>query len=137
MPSSGPSIMTVSSAEAQLVADGAIEAAKQIGIKVCVTVSDVGGRWIVINRMEGAPWATVFSSRGKAMASTAFNLSTGRLKGRPHPFVVKGEGSHMIIDQGAVAIFKNGLAVGAVGVDGGSGEQDEACARAGAAKLGR
>lgn len=137
MPSSRAGIMTLNLAEAERIADGAIDTAKEQGIKICVTVCDAGGRFIIINRMDGAPWATVYGSKGKAIASTAFNLSTGRLIGRPHPGVVKAEGQHMILDQGGVAVFRNGLAVGACGVDGGSGQQDEACARAGVAKLGR
>ena len=44
-----------------------------------------------------------------------------------------GEGDHMILSQGAVPIEKEGQIIGAVGVGGGTGEQDEECAVAGAA----
>ena len=39
----------------------------------------------------------------------------------------------MILSQGAVPIEKEGQIIGAVGVGGGTGEQDEECAAAGAA----
>ena len=41
----------------------------------------------------------------------------------------------MIPSIGAVPIIRDGVAVGACGVGGGTGQQDEDCARAGVAKL--
>jgi len=41
----------------------------------------------------------------------------------------------MIMGQGAVPLFRNGNLVGAVGVGGGTSQQDEDCAAAGAAAL--
>ena len=46
------------------------------------------------------------------------------------------EGNHMFYGQGAVTIFRNGVTVGACGVGGGTAQEDEDCAQAGAAKLG-
>lgn len=143
MPSSGPGIMTVSLAEAEIIAAGAIEKANELGIKIAVTVCDAGGRFVVFKRMNGAPGSTVDRAKGKALVSAAFNLSTGRLAPAPgekdvnhiHQQVSLADGDHMLFAQGAVAVFRNGLAVGSCGVDGGTGAQDEACARAGTVKL--
>ena len=138
MPSSKAGIVMLSLKEAQLIADGAIQMAEEIGVKVCVTVCDAGGRFVLINRMDGAPWAAVYGSKGKAIGSACFNISTGRLKGRTggnHARVVQFEGQHMVLDQGGVAIFRDGIGVGACGVDGGTGVQDEACARTGITKF--
>ena len=41
----------------------------------------------------------------------------------------------MILSQGAVPIMRDGVVVGAVGTGGGTGEQDEECAAAGAATV--
>lgn len=141
MPSSPPATMTLSLKDAEAIAAGAIEHAKKSGIKITVTVADAGGRFIVVKRMNGAAPKTVDRSEGKAIGSAGFNLSTGRLAhpdgkvGHTHEQVIKAEGGRMLLEQGGVAIFRDGLAVGSCGVDGGTGEQDEACARAGLAKL--
>jgi uncharacterized protein GlcG (DUF336 family) len=45
------------------------------------------------------------------------------------------EGGNMIFAQGAVPIIRDGELLGAVGVGGGSGPDDESCALAGAATV--
>jgi glc operon protein GlcG len=45
------------------------------------------------------------------------------------------EGGHMIPSQGAVPILRNGVVIGAIGCGGGTGQEDEDCARAGAAAV--
>ena len=49
--------------------------------------------------------------------------------------IAAAEGGHMIPSQGAVPIIRGGVVEGACGVGGGTGQQDEDCARAGVAKL--
>ena len=73
------------------------------------------------------------------MASAAFGVPSGDLTERAdHPTfrgIVAAEGSHMIMGQGAVPIFRNGSVEGACGVGGGTREEDEDCARAGVEQL--
>jgi uncharacterized protein GlcG (DUF336 family) len=87
--------------------------------------------------MDGAIWASTLGSQGKAIAAVAFGRPSGELMERAETPIIKGisaaEGGHMIPSQGAVPIFRDSLVVGACGVGGGTGEQDEECARAGAA----
>ena len=143
MPSSAPGLVSLSLADAQLIADGAIEEAEKQGVKVTVSICDSGGRVLLVNRMDGAPWGTVQGSQGKAIAAEGFNLSTGRLApqgdatdvGQTHQHVRRSEGQNMIFARGGVAIFRDNVAVAGCGVDGGTGEEDEKCARAGVAKI--
>lgn len=140
MPSSPPGIMTLTMAEALLVTEGAIEAAKKQGIKVSVAITDAGGRLVTFERMDGAPWSTVNAAQGKALVSAGFNISSGRLGGERgvghfQLFGKQGDAMDMIYLQGAVAIFRNNVAIGACGVAGGTDAQAEACARSGIAKL--
>jgi uncharacterized protein GlcG (DUF336 family) len=69
----------------------------------------------------------------------AFARPSGELAERADTPIIRGigaaEGGHMIPSQGAVPIMRNGVAEGACGVGGGTGQQDEDCARAGVAKL--
>jgi uncharacterized protein GlcG (DUF336 family) len=131
--------MGLSLAEANRILEGAVAKAQEINIKISVAVCDAGGRLIAFNRMDGAIWGSVYGCQGKAVASAAFARPSGELAERADSPIIRGiaaaEGGHMIPSQGAVPIIRNGMVEGAVGVGGGTAQQDEDCARAGAAKL--
>ena len=123
--------------EANSVIAAAIAKADEQGTKMSIAVVDAGGRLVSFARMDDAIWAGVYGSTGKAIASAAFKRPSGffqDMADRPIFQGIKaGEGDHMILSQGAVPIEKEGQIIGAVGVGGGTGEQDEECAQAGAA----
>lgn len=125
--------------EAHRILAGAIAKAQEMQIKISVAVCDAGGRLVAFNRMDGAIWGSMYGSQGKAIASAAFARPSGELQERADTPIVRGiaqaEGGHMIPSQGAVPIIRNGMVEGACGVGGGTGQQDEDCARAGAARL--
>ena len=123
--------------EANYIAGAAISHAEGLGIGICVAVCDAGGRLLAFQRMDGAIWAAVYGSQGKAAASAAFGRPSGDLTERAeHPTfrgIVAADGGRMILGKGAVPVMRDGAVVGACGVGGGTGEEDEDCARAGAA----
>ena len=131
--------MSLTLAEANQVVQGALDKAREMNIKISVAVCDAGGRLMAFNRMDGAIWGSVYGSQGKAIAAAAFGRDSGLLQERAGSPIIQGivaaEGGHMIPSQGAVPILRNGAAVGACGVGGGTSQQDEDCARAGVAKL--
>ena len=131
--------MALTLAEANAVVQGAVDKARDMGIKISVAVCDAGGRLMAFNRMDGAIWGGVYGSQGKAIASVAFGRASGELQERAGSPIIQGiaagEGGHMIPSQGAVPIIRNGVIDGACGVGGGTAQQDEDCARAGVAKL--
>ena len=131
--------MALTLAEANRIIAGTIAQAEEFNIKVNVAVCDAGGRLIAFGRMDGAIWAGVYGSQGKAVASAAFGRPSGDLQDRADQPTPRGiaiaEGGHMIMGQGAVPITRNGAVEGACGVGGGTSQQDEDCARAGVAKL--
>ena len=125
--------------EANRIIAAAIAKARSLNIRVSVAVCDAGGRPLSFQRMDGAHWASAYGSQGKAIASAAFNRPSGELSARadqPTPRgIAAAEGGHMIMGQGAVPIRRDGALVGACGVGGGSAQEDEDCAAAGAAAL--
>ena len=131
--------MALTLAEANRVVQGALAKAGELGIRISVAVCDAGGRLVAFNRMDGAIWAGVYGSQGKAIASVGFGRASGELAERAGSPIVQGiaaaEGGHMIPSQGAVPIIRNGVIEGACGVGGGTSQQDEDCARAGVATL--
>ncbi len=131
--------MTLTLAEANRIAEGAMSKAGELNIRISVAVCDAGGRLMAFQRMDNAIWASTFGSQGKAIASVAFGRPSGELAERAsHPTpagIAAAEGNHMIMGQGAVPIIRNGVIEGACGVGGGTGQQDEDCARAGVGTL--
>jgi glc operon protein GlcG len=131
--------MTVSLNQANRVLRATIKKAEELNIKVSAAVVDVGGRLVAFQRMDGAIWASAYGSQGKAVASAAFGRPSGVMQERatqPTPAGINAaSGGLMIMGQGAVPLFRNGALIGAVGVGGGTSQEDEDCAAAGAAAL--
>ncbi len=131
--------MSLTLAEANRIVEGALAKAAELNIKISAAVCDAGGRLIALQRMDNAIWASAYGSQGKAVASAAFGRPSGDMAARadqPTPRgIAAASGGEMIMGQGAVPIVRNGVVVGACGVGGGTSQEDEDCARAGAAKL--
>jgi len=131
--------MSLTLAEANTVVQGALDKAREMNIRISVAVCDAGGRLVAFNRMDGAIWGSVYGCQGKAIASVAFGRASGELQERAGAPIIQGimaaEGGHMIPSQGAVPIMRDGVAIGACGVGGGTAQQDEDCARAGVSGL--
>ena len=89
--------------------------------------------------MDGAIWGGAYGSQGKAVASAAFGRSSGELQERSESPIMKGilaaEGGHGIPSQGGLPVRRNGVVDGAVGVGGGTSQEDEDCAAAGIAAV--
>ena len=131
--------MALTLEEANRIAQGALEKARALDISISVAVCDSGGRLLAFQRMDQAMWAGAYGSQGKAIASAAFGRPSGDLAERAdHPTfrgIVAAEGGHMFLGQGAVPIMRDGTIEGACGVGGGTGQEDEDCARAGSELL--
>ncbi len=127
--------MSLTLDEAKSVIEAATAHADGLGIKVCVAVCDAGGRLVALNKMDGTVWGAVYGSQGKATASAGFGAPSGALQPRANDPVYRGiadAAGGMILHQGAVPIVRDGAVIGACGVGGGTGDQDEECATAGA-----
>ena len=131
--------MSLTLAEANRVIEGTLAKGEELNIKINVAVCDAGGRLVTFARMDGAQWAGAYGSQGKAIASVAFGRASGLLQERADSPIIRGiaaaEGGHMIPSQGAMPIVRDGVVIGACGVGGGTGQEDEDCAKAGVARL--
>ena len=114
--------------------EAAIAKANELGIKISVAVCDPGGKLIAFARMDGAIWASVYGSQGKATTTAAFGRPSVLLQDiADHPIVkgiIAASGSGIIPGQGAIPVIRDGVVEGACGVGGGTGEEDEICAQA-------
>ena len=111
----------------------AIEQAQELGIRISVAVVDEHGNLAAFRRMEGSILASVRFSQGKALTSATIPMSTGDIAAMnaSTPGSPFGSIPGFVLLKGGVPIFsESGQAIGAIGVAGGSGEQDELCAKA-------
>jgi uncharacterized protein GlcG (DUF336 family) len=127
-------------ADARRVIAAAEKKAELIGQPMNIAVADGGGNLIAHVRMDGAWLGSIDISIKKAFTSRAFDIATRDLAthsqsgGQFFGIHASNEG-RIIIFAGGIPLKRSGQVVGAIGVSGGSGEQDHAVAEAGAAAL--
>ena len=132
---------SISLAGARRVLDAALTHAESMSRLMCITVCDNAGDPVLSVRMDGAPRLTAKIAADKAWTVASFNgLSTHEWWPmiEHNPALVHGitHTPRLIVFGGGVAIRVDGHVVGAIGVSGGSSEDDRAVAEAGAAALG-
>lgn len=135
-------VPTVSYDAARRVVAAAAERAAAEGIAVCIAVADPGGNLVAFGRMDGAPLLSAKIAEDKAYTVAAFNgVPTGHWYGmiKDEPALLTGivHRDRLVVFGGGVPLIVDGQRVGAVGVSGGSAEQDVTCATAGAQALSR
>jgi uncharacterized protein GlcG (DUF336 family) len=124
---------------ADRAARGALTKAATMNIAMTVSVVDEAGRLVVAMKGDRTGFLTIDTSRAKAVAAAAFKRSTRELvemqKTNPAfwsavPAVSRGEA---LPSTGAVPILMGGRVIGAIGCGGGTPDEDDECATAGAA----
>jgi uncharacterized protein GlcG (DUF336 family) len=128
----------VTLADARRVIAAAEVKAGEIGQPMNIAVVDGGGNLVSHVRMDGAWIGSIDISINKAFTSRAFDITTKDLADNSQSgdqffgIHVSNHGRVMIF-AGGIPLKRDGKVVGAIGVSGGSGEQDHAVAEAGAA----
>ena len=127
-------------ADARRVIAAAEEKAREIGQPMNIAVVDQGGNLVSHARMDGAWIGSIDISINKAWTARAFDIATKDLAENSQSgdqffgIHVSNHGRVMIF-AGGVPLMSGDAVVGAVGVSGGTGEQDQAVASAAAAAL--
>lgn len=123
--------------DARRIIAAAEKKAAEIGQPMNIAVADAGGNLVAHVRMDNAWLGSVDISIKKAWTSRAFDIATKDLAehsqsgGQFFGINASNYGKVMIF-AGGIPIKKGKKVVGAIGVSGGSGEQDHAVAVAGA-----
>lgn len=123
---------------ARRVISAAEKKALEIGQPMNIAVVDAGGNLVAHVRMDGAWIGSIDISIKKAYTSRAFDLATKDLaehsqSGGQFFGIHASNNGKIMIFAGGIPLKSEGQVVGAIGVSGGSGEQDHAVAEAGAA----
>jgi uncharacterized protein GlcG (DUF336 family) len=135
--------MSLTMEQAQAALEASVSKAKEIGSPSSVAVIDAGRELVAFARMDDALLASVAISQAKAYTARSLNASTkdvGELA-QPGAPLFGLQTAHLAVGRslvtfgGGVPITVGGEIVGAVGVAGGSPDQDHEIASAGAAAL--
>ena len=132
------SVLTL--AVARTIIAAAEKRADEIGQPMNIAVVDGGGNLIAHVRQDGAWIGSVDISISKAWTSRAFDIQTKDLGDNSQPTqqffgIHTTNGGKVAIFAGGVPLTRDGAVVGGIGVIGGSGEQDQTVAEAGAGAL--
>jgi uncharacterized protein GlcG (DUF336 family) len=114
--------------------------AAEIGQPMNIAVVDAGGNLVSHVRMDGAWIGSINISINKAFTARAFDISTAELSeiaqpGQQFYGIQNSNNGRIMIFAGGVPLRRNGSVIGAIGVSGGSGVQDQAVATAGASAI--
>lgn len=131
---------TLAYAGARAALDAALAKATEIGVPVNVSVCDAGGNQLAFARMDGAALLSAGIAQDKAYTVVAFlGIPTDQWFAMIKDAPALREGivhrDRLVIFGGGVPLQVGGALVGGIGVSGGSAEQDEEIATAGAAAL--
>src|SRR5712675_424130 len=124
--------------DARRVISAAERKAEEIGQPMNIAVVDAGGNLVAHIRMDKAWIGSVDIAINKAWTARAFDISTKELaelsqSGDQFFGIHVSNHGRVMIFAGGVPLKKGDHVVGAVGVSGGLGKQDQAVAEAGAA----
>lgn len=130
--------MAITLEHARTIIQAAQRKAEEIGQPMNVAVVDEGGNLFAFERMASAWLGSIDIAQKKAWTSRAFDIETGDLgknsqSGDQFFGIHASNGGKVMIFAGGVPLKQDGKVVGAIGVSGGSGEQDQSVAEAGAA----
>src|ERR1700750_705844 len=122
---------------ARRVITAAEKKAKEIGQPMNIAVADEGGNLVAHVRMDNAWIGSIDISQKKAFTARAFDISTKDLaahsqSGGQFFGIHASNNGKVMIFAGGIPLKKDGKIVGAIGVSGGSGEQDHVVAEEGA-----
>jgi uncharacterized protein GlcG (DUF336 family) len=121
--------------EAQILIEGAAAKAREIGIPMCIAVTDESGHLIKFDRMNGGKVSSISIAIDKASTSAVARHGTHVynqlcVPGSPTFGIHITNGGHFSIIGGGLPVFIDGEIVGGVGVSSGTAEQDRICAEA-------
>jgi len=118
----------------------AVEKAENLNIEINVSVCDASGIELAFLRMNDSFIHSLDIAKDKAYTSASFGFAshtwTDIFKEAPHLEQGFSNRDRLIPFGGGLPIFENGVKVGAIGVSGGTEEEDIICAEYAIEKIG-
>lgn len=126
--------------QAQTVIAAARRQAEQISVPMNIAIVDAGGNLTAFAKMDNAWLGSIDIAQSKAFSARAFDMATKDLGAASQPNqplfgIHAGNHGKIIIFAGGIPLRQDGRVIGAIGVSGGSVEQDQEVAEAGVAAI--
>lgn len=125
--------------QAQQVAKAALDSAAAEHLKMNVAVVDAGGNLKAFGRMDGAWLGSIDIAIKKARTARLFDMESGALGPLSQPggplYQIEVSNGGLITFPGGIPLESDGVVIGAIGVSGGSVEEDRRTAQAGVAAI--
>jgi glc operon protein GlcG len=125
---------------ARRVLDAAVHAAQDLGRQMCVVIADQSGLPILTARMDGAPRLSLKIAEDKAYSVASFGGAPtdgwwDMIKDQPALVHGITHTPRLVIFGGGLPLLVRGEVVGAIGVSGGTADEDREIAQAGSDSL--
>ncbi len=122
------------------IVTAAIAKADDIGVPMNIAVVDAGNSLTSFTRMDGAWLGSIQIAQDKAFTARAFDMPTADLvamtqPGQPLYGIEVSNGGRVVVFPGGIPLQNGARIIGAIGVSGGTPDQDQSVAEAGVAAL--
>lgn len=134
MPFNIPYGAPISLDKAREVMAAAVAETKKRNWSLVIAIVDSGGNLVTFDRMDGSQLGSIAVAQHKARAAAKFRRETKAFESG-----IQGGNNYLITlddiiaSRGGIPLVEGGKLIGAIGVSGGTGSQDEVAAKAGAA----
>lgn len=122
--------------DAKILIAGSRAKAEEIGIPMCIAVTDESGQLIAFERMDGGKITSSVIAQDKAYTAagakrTTESYGTASQPGSPAYGINSAIGGRLLVVAGGLPVIVDGEVVGGIGLSSGTPAQDTECAQAG------
>lgn len=127
---------TLDLADAQRMLSAAKTKAEEIGVPMCIAITDTSGHLIAFERMDGGKVSSITIAIDKSFTASAAKKATHEYgeasqPGKPAYGIASAIGGRLMVVGGGLPVMVNGACVGGIGVSSGTPDQDREVAQAG------
>jgi len=123
-------------ADAAVLLEGARAKASEIGVPMCIAITDEGGNLVAFERMDGGKVTSITIAIDKAFTAAGAKKATheyGEVSqpGKPVYGIASAIGGRLMVVGGGLPVVVDSDVVGGIGVSSGTPAQDREVAQAG------
>ncbi|WP_339114731.1 heme-binding protein [Thioclava sp. GXIMD2076] len=123
-------------ADARVLIAGARAKSEEIGVPMCIAITDEGGNLVAFERMDGGKVTSSIIAIDKSYTASGakkatHDYGTASQPGAPAYGISSAIGGRLMVVGGGLPVIVDGEVVGGIGVSSGTPDQDRAVAQAG------